>query len=310
MSGLMGWQTDYQQLESGPFEAWFELHTNANLSFAHQYNNREMMAVGTPPAGCVALLLSQKRGAKGVFQGRALGKNQAAVLHPHSESYYRVPAGLTMMTVTIPASHFDQSITRAGESKANRANQETCIITLSKQMMDSFAACITRTIHLAQAGVQATNLDVCQKEIQEHMLTTLGYALTHPPPPERGAHGRASRLRSLTRVREYIAANLGSSLGMQTLARVANVSTRTLNTAFREVLDLGVVQYIRHCRLNAVKHHLLYSDSINGSVASAGRAFGFSHLSRFAGEYRALFDEYPSETLKQSRSEQLRGQFT
>ena len=185
-------------------------------------------------------------------------------------------------------------------SLSRRDDQRLTETTRVVPLPDGIASLIKQALQVMQSASPGANLELYRLESEEQLLSVLSLALTPPGEPERGARG--SRLRSLVRTREYIAANLDSPLGLETLAQVAEVSTRTLNTAFREVLNVTVVQYIRQCRLNAVKHRLLYPDSTHSTVASVGRAFGFTHLSRFAGEYHALFDEYP-ETLKKNKSE-------
>lgn len=303
LSALCGWQVDYQQQGEGAFEAWFELYDSAGLQITNQYSSREMTAVGISPPDHLALILPRKRGNKGVFQGRAMGANHAALMGPRAEGHYRTPAEFGLMVVTIPMSRFAQAVAAAGNQEVDHLSTETRIIKMPPATISHLASCINHALQLSHSASTEGKLDVCLQELEEHLVTSLGLALTKPLPPENDARGRASRLRSLSRTREYIEANLDAPLGMETLARVAEVSTRTLNTAFREVLNVTIVQYIRHCRLNAAKHRLLHSDSTNSSVSSIGRAYGFSHLSRFAGEYHALFDEYPSQTLKKNKSE-------
>ena len=231
-----------------------------------------------------------------------MGANHAALMGPRAEGHYRTPARFGLMAVTIPLSRFAQAMAAAGNQEVDHLSIETRIIKLPPATISQLASCINHALQLSHSASPEGKLDVCMQELEEHLVTSLGLALAKPLPPENDARGRASRLRSLARTREYIEENLDSPLGLETLAQVAEVSTRTLNTAFREVLNVTVVQYIRQCRLNAVKHRLLYPDSTHSTVASVGRAFGFTHLSRFAGEYHALFDEYP-ETLKKNKSE-------
>ena len=108
----------------------------------------------------------------------------------------------------------------------------------------------------------------------------------------------------MQRARDFIEANLDSSLGLETLARVVGVTPRTLSTACREMLGITLVQYIRNRRLIAANHRLLHSDKLQGTVTvtvtDTAFAFGFAHMGRFARDYRILFGEYPLETLVSS----------
>ena len=89
----------------------------------------------------------------------------------------------------------------------------------------------------------------------------------------------------------------------QTVSLVAKrlgVSLRTLELGFREYRRSTPAQFLRRMRLEAARTQLLAAEAAT-TVTSVALANGFPHLARFAGYYRAAFDEYPSETLNRSR---------
>jgi AraC family ethanolamine operon transcriptional activator len=75
------------------------------------------------------------------------------------------------------------------------------------------------------------------------------------------------------------------------------VSERTLRYAFREYVGLSPVAYLRACRLNRVRAVLAASNPQETKVTQVAMRFGFLHLGRFAGDYKQMFGEMPSETL-------------
>lgn len=75
------------------------------------------------------------------------------------------------------------------------------------------------------------------------------------------------------------------------------VSERTLRYAFREYVGLSPVAYLRACRLNRVRAVLAASDPQETKITQVAMRFGFLHLGRFAGDYKQMFGEMPSETL-------------
>jgi AraC family ethanolamine operon transcriptional activator len=58
-------------------------------------------------------------------------------------------------------------------------------------------------------------------------------------------------------------------------------------------------RYLRILRLNAARRALLSGRA--GSVTAAATDFGFFHFGRFARDYRGLFGEAPSETMRRGR---------
>jgi AraC family ethanolamine operon transcriptional activator len=106
-----------------------------------------------------------------------------------------------------------------------------------------------------------------------------------------------SALRIVTRVEEYLRANERRPVHISEICSGLYVSRRTLHRAFHDVIGLGPSAFLRRKRLGSVHKTLRSSDPKLITVADVAMQHGFSNLGRFSGDYRALFDEYPSQTL-------------
>jgi AraC-like DNA-binding protein len=83
------------------------------------------------------------------------------------------------------------------------------------------------------------------------------------------------------------------------LADRAGVSVRSLQTAFRQHLGMTPLQYLRQVRLSRAREDLLASRHSDGATVSAiASRWGFTHLGRFAQDYRSRYGESPSQTLR------------
>ena len=92
--------------------------------------------------------------------------------------------------------------------------------------------------------------------------------------------------------------------GFSHLGRFAS-EYRKLFEGFRKHFGLSPMAYLKKFRLGAVRQEILEDASVrNISVIAMG--WGFSHLGRFASEYRKLFDETPSATLQRSEARRNR----
>jgi AraC family ethanolamine operon transcriptional activator len=110
--------------------------------------------------------------------------------------------------------------------------------------------------------------------------------------------GLKKRMKYVATARDYIEANLTSSLGLETVAQQTGVSLRTLETSFREFLDTTPLRYIKTRRIHAARRRLREATAGELSVSKVAYDCGFEHLSFFASDYKTLFDESPSETLR------------
>jgi AraC family ethanolamine operon transcriptional activator len=103
------------------------------------------------------------------------------------------------------------------------------------------------------------------------------------------------------RVEEYLDAHRGEAPSIPALCSIAGVSERTLEYAFRELVGVTPVRYLKLRRLNQVRRALRAPEAGARSVTEIALRAGFYDLGRFAGEYRALFGELPSQTLAAGR---------
>jgi TolB-like protein/tetratricopeptide (TPR) repeat protein len=90
---------------------------------------------------------------------------------------------------------------------------------------------------------------------------------------------------------------------MADLVAHCGVAERTLHKKFQTFLGVSPLRYFRQLRLAAARAKLLSGE---GSVTEAALASGFSHLGRFATQYRCAFAEPPSTTARRGRTAKAR----
>ena len=82
------------------------------------------------------------------------------------------------------------------------------------------------------------------------------------------------------------------------LARSAGVSARALQRAFERSDLPSPLTYLRQLRLLRVKAELTANSPDSATVTMIAGRWGFTHLGRFASQYRRQFGETPSKTLR------------
>jgi AraC family ethanolamine operon transcriptional activator len=90
----------------------------------------------------------------------------------------------------------------------------------------------------------------------------------------------------------------GEFVTVPDLASAAGVSERTLRAAFHDYFGIGPVQFLRLRTLNQVRAALRDSDPSMTTVTEVATRFGVWELGRLARDYRRLFGELPSATLR------------
>lgn len=101
-------------------------------------------------------------------------------------------------------------------------------------------------------------------------------------------------------VREYLLGLDDRVATVPELCRNFEISRRTLQYAFEQVLGMGPNAYLKLLRLNGVRRDLGRRSALLKSVQQVAADWGFWHLSQFSKDYKQHFLELPSVTLKRT----------
>jgi len=105
----------------------------------------------------------------------------------------------------------------------------------------------------------------------------------------------------LVRALDWLGGHLSEPVQLERLADVAGVRPRTLETHFKMFLGTTPLGWVRRMRLTRARQQLLHAGA-QTTVTDVAIANGFSQLGRFAGAYRGTFGEFPSATIRRSKS--------
>ncbi len=108
---------------------------------------------------------------------------------------------------------------------------------------------------------------------------------------------RQAAPRHVRRVEQYIEAHAHEPIGIDDLVAAGGVSLRALYEGFRRFRDTSPMAQLRLVRLRRSREDLLGADATQTVAAIATRWY-FFELGRYAGQYRKLYGESPSQTLR------------
>jgi len=157
------------------------------------------------------------------------------------------------------------------------------------------------TVQLAREGPEIISNSAAAKGLEAELiaaLVNLTGALRGQPP------SAASRQHDviIRRFRSYLDENAGQPLYLPEVCAAVGTAERTLRLCCNEVFGVGPKRYLHLRRLNLAREKLLHPDNDTVDVTSIATEFGFWELGRFSVEYRRLFGESPSTTLRNAVS--------
>ena len=154
---------------------------------------------------------------------------------------------------------------------------------------------------LAQPAPMAALSPLGQQQLLDEIVSGLVQLLTHGNNAPRENVSTQHARRMLCRVRDYLQAHTERCVTVHELCQQLGTSPRALQDCFRKYIGLSPKAYLKTRKLNEARRELQHADSALASVSDVAVHYGFWHLSQFAADYRWLFGELPSETLRKRR---------
>jgi AraC-like DNA-binding protein len=228
----------------------------------------------------------------------------AAVSSPTHELVIRTEGTGARLNVKVTAA----CLTRHLAGLLGKEPSAPLVFAPAMDLTSSYGRSLARHVHLAVMDFQRTGwmtwnagaIGMFEQFIVCRLL------LSHPNNYSEALrrHERTLAPRDLRRALDYIHANLAAPITIADIAEASGIAGRTLFQHFRDFRGTSPIRYLREARFAKARDALMRSESDEG-VAEIATACGFSHLGRFASDYRNRFGESPSETLRRSRRHPL-----
>jgi AraC-like DNA-binding protein len=98
----------------------------------------------------------------------------------------------------------------------------------------------------------------------------------------------------------YMRDHLDKTVTLVDLSEVSGLRLRSLINAFQAVTGCSPMAYFKRERLSGVRQALQRPQPTRTRVIDVATAWGFWHMGHFTADYREMFGESPSETLRTS----------
>ena len=132
--------------------------------------------------------------------------------------------------------------------------------------------------------------------VKEALVDCLG-----SPDQQRHSPAQLRHVAILARFRELLDANLDRPLYLPEVCAAIGVSHRALSYCCQDFLGMPPKRYFFLRRMHMVRRVLLESDRHATTVTEVATRHGFWEFGRFAVQYKMLFDEMPSATLRRNK---------
>ena len=285
-----GFDLGFRQLDPGPAPVSAKLLNGEQLTLVCMTFDRAYHQLGTPPAGMKSFgipLRPMRNWFGSQYQESSiLPFNLPGGIDGVSES------GFEACTLSVS----DDSLRRISEAFRVPVGDVLVAARTDEVIRNSRATQLLRRLISDDFEDDTRQLD---REREEEIIVALlyaassGKALVDKSSP-------ASRSRTVSKAIAFVNDQNNEAITVGDICRSTGIALRTLNRAFREHFGVGPKAYLIRQRLSSVRAELV---SAPGSIviADVANRHAFWHMGQFAKDYKTMFGELPSETLKRNR---------
>lgn len=305
MQTIPGWDVRCLQTTAGTLDGGSrDLHLDGIQILCEEYRNVTTNHFGSAPDGSVTFGIARHMKGDGRHDGAAWREGVCAFDSRRDFNGIVPPVQLISVVVNrrLLCDYVLQTEQVDLEHWLSRGaaivNDASLTAQTADRMLDLLDACFEASIDI--------DAPVPRRAVQHGVLEALGPLIVDHLSVHREPRREMGHLQIVRRARDHAHQHVADPLQVIDLCRAVGLSRRALQTSFQEVLGIGPLAYLRTMRLNGARRMLLQGEPAM-KVKDAVENWGFWHLSRFSEEYRRLFGELPSRTLRRAQAENPAG---
>jgi len=298
---LGAWDQTYEQLGRGRFlgrldELWLN-----GLQLFRERTSHDMLETGVPWPGSRTFGIPLAMQGAGVFGGCPMPADMILTLGPRDYMEFRTPAALDIVGLSLSADALSafsrdlEGIDLEGELHGRR------LLPVAPGTLAGLRDFLGQVFTLLETSAKQLDNPQVARGLEHALLERVIGAVrdARPEPPQ--TFTATVRRGIVQRAREYALSRPDEPVTVVELCSALKISRRTLQTCFHDMLGMSPHQYLRTLRLNGLRRDLRNVACPSTSVQAIAGRWGFWHLSSCAADYRRLFGELPSTTLRARR---------
>ena len=294
---LNSWDHQYEQISPGAFYGRFLQAQNDVLGV---YRNRWERAIHYrgAPTGTVMFAVTLTQTSEARWMGQRVGVDDMCVQRCGAEAEYLSAPLWDSVVLTIPEVELARQIIDITHDDPETLLHTHGVVHLTPQLATQVRQAALNYIDTAVRSVATPDAPSPLPQMAKSTVELMARVLVSAQ-PQRHVKSSLNRSRQwVHKAEEFCGQNLNQPLRIGQLCRELGVSERTLRDAFYKQTDTSPLAYLKTQRLNHVYHELRDSDPGEVLIKQIAYASGFSHLGHFCRDYKQLFGESPSETIK------------
>jgi len=294
---MRNWNLDYRQLEAGRFSSELLMFGNNTTIIGREKLGRKLRQTGTSPTGLITLgiLVSPKTHIR--WRGYDVFGDMLCIFPQGGELESITHDDFDVFPVSISEETLNQTCELLELPYITALINNSEVFRCNPHKLSELRSWLLSVYHNLITGTAEIKNIHYLKQIEQGLVDRLVRILAEHHQPV-SIKPLRKRDKALLAAENYITESGSNQITIAELCLVANVSERTLEYAFRERYNLTPKSYTLIHRMNNVRKQLRKFNTSNCTISEIARLHGFWHMGQFSADYKKIFAELPSETLK------------
>jgi len=299
-TAIRAWDLDFRQLDRGQSITELSQFIGPQVLFSHSRFTRHYHQLGSTPPGMRTFGLLEENVASINWFGREVTSSSLLCFPTNRELEAVTSPDFACYTISFSEELLSKTAATLGLPDLNRI--------MSKE--DKLANCDPAVIQLVRSQLriirnyaQQNSLVVNNPEVKQILEAELpGLILTALSNSQNVGQAKPvqwKKQQALKKASEYLNEFPNEPISVNALCQYADVSVRTLESAFKEYYGVTPKNYLKATRLNGVYKELREHKPKFTSITDIANKWGFWHMGQFAADYKRQFGVLPSATLRQ-----------
>lgn len=255
-----------------------------NMQFGHAHRKEGMMYQGISPKDCLTIALLQQSNGKVCINGIKMKVGDVIIIDDSKPYDFSSSDKTVMAIISIRQSLIVKNMPFFSSYIDKKLNDSNNI--LSNIIENEWQSILNNP----EKYKKEHNL----RAVEQKILAALENTFT----------GQIGELPSLTKgeefaldIKSFLLDSLVEDVTIDSLVKEFNISYKTLENSFKSLFGITPKRFLTLLRLNHARNDLVNAESSTTNISDIATKWGFIHFGRFSQNYKALFNELPSETL-------------
>ena len=298
-ASLGRWDQVYEQLTPGPFVGTLHEICFGRVQLFRETTNQSVHEAGGAWHGSRSIGVPLAMAGTAFFRGQPVHLGSLMTLAGDDDLEFYAPRGFDVLAVSVDENALREHARCVEDRDIDRLFGASGVVIPEGARLDRLRATILSIFDSLDANPTALRFEPAQRLLEE---TVLGAIVAVAAGNDDAAlQAFSGREHVVERARAYMQAHIDEPITIAGLCKALGRSRRTLQYSFQEVLGINPVRFLRALRLNGVRRDL-QAGRDRETVQDAAARWGFWHLGHFVTDYKHMFGELPSETLRRRRT--------